>query len=241
MMILVLGDHREFFLLFSYWYQSYHSMSTMIFLRSSLQWDDTSRLRIFHSCETHKNFTYVQIYQAQNYFSPEEIILFFWTLPGSVHVLLNVADVRQCSKSDFPYLFVFMCLLSDLLSSFSIVALKSVIIIAWNERSFVLLGFPRHASLRDRSPESFEPYVTLDASKFAEQNNIWGSYSFLPRFSLESIPYSPDFLVYLKNFFSQIRCAARRDNMCLLSPWKKIRWRALSWDLFIGTNSCVKL
>ena len=30
---------------------------------------------------------------------------------------------------------------------------------------FVLLGFPRHASLRDRSPESSEPYVTLDSSK----------------------------------------------------------------------------
>ena len=28
---------------------------------------------------------------------------------------------------------------------------------------FVLLGFPRHASLRDRSPESSEPYVTLDS------------------------------------------------------------------------------
>ena len=28
---------------------------------------------------------------------------------------------------------------------------------------FVLLGFPRHASLRDRSPESSETYVTLDS------------------------------------------------------------------------------
>ena len=32
---------------------------------------------------------------------------------------------------------------------------------------FVLLGFPRHASLRDRSSE---PDVTLYSSKFADQN-----------------------------------------------------------------------
>ena len=33
-----------------------------------------------------------------------------------VIVLLNLADVHQCIKVDFPYLFVFMCLLYDLLS-----------------------------------------------------------------------------------------------------------------------------
>ena len=34
-------------------------------------------------------FYYVQIHQAQNYFSREEIMLFFRTLLGGVHVLLN--------------------------------------------------------------------------------------------------------------------------------------------------------
>ena len=90
---------------------------------------------------------------------------------------------------------------------------------------FILLGFPRHASLRDRSGVLW----TIRNSrfpKFADQNHIRCSYSFLPRFTLESISYSPYIDVYLKNFVTQIRCAARRDNMCLLSPSKKIKWRA---------------
>ena len=36
-----------------------------------------------------KIFTYVQNHRAPNYFSRGEIILFFRTLLGSVHVLLN--------------------------------------------------------------------------------------------------------------------------------------------------------
>ena len=105
---------------------------------------------------------------------------------------------------------------------------------------FVLLGFPGHASLRDISPESSEPFVTLDSSKFAEKNHIRSSHLFLPKFTLESISYSLVFRGYLKNFVSQIRCAARRDIMCLLSPSEKSS-EELSWDLFIGENSCVRL
>ena len=115
--------------------------------------------------------------------------------------------------------FVFMCLLYDILS-FLFHCLESTLL-GMKDLLFILLGFPRHASVRDRSPESSEPYVTLDSSKFDEQNNIRSSYFFLPRFSLESISYS-DLVVYLKNFVSQIRCAARRDNTNLLPPSKKI-------------------
>ena len=44
---------------------------------------------------------------------------------------------------------------------------------AWGARSFAhALDFPRLASLRDRPPESSEPHVTLDFTRFAEQNNI---------------------------------------------------------------------
>ena len=144
------------------------------------------------------------------------VYMYFWMWRMSVNA----------AKGTF-LIFLFLC--AFFMTSFhssSIVAFSSVIIIAWNERSFVLLGFPRHASLRDRSPESFEPYVTLDSSKFAGQNNVRSSYSFLPKFSLESIPYSPDWVFTWRIFVSQVRCAARRDNMCLLSPSKKFRWRA---------------
>ena len=78
-------------------------------------------------------------------------------------VLLNMADVHQCNKVDFHYLLFFVCLLHDILSFLFHCRLCIL---------FVLLGFPRHASLRDRSSESSEPNVTLDSLKFAEQNNI---------------------------------------------------------------------
>ena len=48
--------------------------------------------------------------------------------------------------------------------SFSTVALHLESTFLWvKDLLFILLGFPRHASLRDRSPESSEPYVTLDS------------------------------------------------------------------------------
>ena len=82
-----------------------------------------------------------------------------------VLVLLDVADVHQCSKVDFPYLLFLCAFFMTSFHSFSIVAFASGSNIAWNERSFLfeLLGFPRHASLRDRYPESSEPHVTLDS------------------------------------------------------------------------------
>ena len=60
--------------------------------------------------------------------------------------------------------------------------------------------------------------------QFAEQNHIRSPHFFLPRFSRESISYSPDFTRFTwRIFVSQIRCAARRDNVCLLSPSKGIK------------------
>ena len=86
---------------------------------------------------------------------------------------------------------------------------------------FVLLGFPRHASLRDRSPESSEPCV-----KFADQNHIGRSHFFLPRISLESISFFSHFQVYLK--ISSHRHAVKRDETtcACFHLQRKIRWKA---------------
>ena len=101
-------------------------------------------------------------------------------------VLCDVADVHQCNKAEFPY--ICCC------GPSSPFHLESTLL-GMKDLLFMLLGFPRHASLTHRSPESSEPYVTLDSSKFAEQDNIGSSYFFLPKFSLESFSYSPDFEV----------------------------------------------
>ena len=83
---------------------------------------------------------------------------------------------------------------------------------------FVLLGFTRHASLRDRSPEPSEPYVTLDSRSSLIRATLEVHTSFYPGPPLRVSRSTRKLRAYMKNFVSQIRCAARRDNSCLLSP-----------------------
>ena len=122
---------------------------------------------------------------ASEEFSTLEIALA--NILRDVLVLLDVADVHQCSKVDFPYP-LFLCVPS-LWPPFT-----SGINIAWGERSFI------HTS---RFPEAYvserqitRVFWTIRNSRFpklADQNHIRSSYFFLPKFTLESISYSPDF------------------------------------------------
>ena len=97
-----------------------------------------------------------------------------------VFVLLDVADVLLCSKVDFLFLLFrgpsvwppfIPFALSPLHLDSALLGMKDLL--------FILLGFPRHASLRDRSPESYEPYETLDSRSSLDQNHIRSSYFFL--------------------------------------------------------------
>ena len=157
-----------------------------------------------------------------------------------VLVLLDVADVHQCSKVDFPYLLFLCAFFVSSFRSFSIVAFSSGINIGMEDLLFVRLGFQRHASLRDRSPESSGPYGTLDSSKFAEHNDIRGSHFFLHRFTLDNILYSR-----IERFTWWIlshRYAVPRDettSACLHLQRKF--GEELSWDLFIGNELSSKV
>ena len=144
-----------------------------------------------------------------------------------VLVLLDVADVHQCSKVDFPY-FCF-CVPSSwppfIPFPLSPLYLESILL-EMKDLLFLLLGFQRHASLRDRSPESSEPYVTLDSRSSLNRTTFGVHTSFFPSSHLR-VSCTPRILRFTgRIFISQIRCAARRDNMCLLSPSEKVRWRA---------------
>ena len=88
----------------------------------------------------------------------------FSSISRDVLVLLDVADFHQCNKVDFPSFFSYVPSSSPpfIPFPFSPFYLESTLL-GMKDLSFVLLGFPRHASLRDRSPESSEPYVTLDS------------------------------------------------------------------------------
>ena len=82
-------------------------------------------------------------------------------IPGERTCTFELADVHQCSKVDFPCR-CFVCLFITSFHSLSTAAFASGINIAWCEISFACtLGFRRQASLRERFPESSEPFVTL--------------------------------------------------------------------------------
>ena len=104
-----------------------------------------------------------------------------------VLVLMDVADVHQCNKVDFPYL-LFLC-------AFFVLGLKDL--------SFILLGFPKHASLRDRSPESSEPHVTLDSLSSLTRTTFGVHTSFFPSSHLKVSRTPRVFRVLLEEFVSQ--------------------------------------
>ena len=135
-----------------------------------------------------------------------------------VPVLLDEADVHQCNKINFPCLLLCAFFTTSFHSFHSIVAFASGINVAWGKIFCLCQCFPKHASLKDRSSESSAPYVTLHFRSSLNRTTFGVRTSCFPRFSHESILYSLDFKVYLKILVSQMRCAARRDNMCLLSP-----------------------
>ena len=92
---------------------------------------------------------------------------------------------------------------------------------------FTLLGFPKHASLKDSSPELSEPFpismfhLCVDSPHSCvqpgkdEQNHIRSSYFVLHKFSLESISYSPRYKVFqilsFKKFVYQISFSGIRS------------------------------
>ena len=153
-------------------------------------------------------YVHLDLYQSTSSLSPK----LFLTWRNSI-VLSNsptectfsseLADVHLCNKMDFPYLL--LCVpLYDILA-FLVHCCLSI----WNQHCLAWKIFPRHASLKDRSPELFEPFVTLDFPisifclcgytlhscehpRFAEQINIWSWYFLLPKFTLSSISYFPN-------------------------------------------------
>ena len=160
--------------------------------------------------------------------------------PGCTRTL-GCGGYPSMQQSELSSPFVLWAFFMTSFHSFSSVAFASGINIAWKERSFVCASrFPEACVSERQISRVFRTIRNSRFPKFAEQNNIRSSYFLIPRFSFESILYSPDFQVYLKNFVSQIRCAARQGNMCLLSPSNKLS-EEISWDLFTGTNLCAKL
>ena len=147
--------------------------------------------------------------------------------PGCTRTFGCGGCLHQCNKVDFPYLLSLCALFMTSFHSFSIVAFASGINIAWSERSFVCASrFPEACVSKRQISRVFWTIRNNWFAKFADQNHIRSLYFFFPSSHLRVSRTPRIFQGYLKNFVSQIRCAARRENMCLLSPSKGIKWRA---------------
>ena len=126
--------------------------------------------------------------------------------------------------------------------SLSTAAFASGINIAWSERSFAhYLVFLRLPSLRDRSPESSEPYVTLASRDSLSRTASGICTPFFPSSHLRASRPRWVSKVSRRIFVPQIRCVARRDNMCLLLTFKENQvksFRRIFSSERIGAQSC---
>ena len=158
--------------------------------------NDCTHLNFLPLLLLHRSFLEVRVQLLHLVLIISTLEIALANIPRDVLVLWDGADVHQCNEVDISLFFVFY--VPSLGPPFipfplSFLQLKSTLL-GLKDLLFIVLGFPRHASLRDRSPESSEPYVTLD-SRSSLIRIAFGvhSYFFLPRFTLESISYSPDF------------------------------------------------
>ena len=106
--------------------------------------------------------------------------------------------------------------------SFSLVACSSGINIAWDEWPFVYASRFPEACVSHRQVS--RAFWQIRNSRSSLNKTTCGVRTPFFQGSHLRISHSPDFEVYLKNFVSQMRCDARRDNMCLLPP-SKMKWR----------------
>ena len=107
---------------------------------------------------------------------------------------LRCGGCRSMQQSGLSLPFVFVCAFFMTFSHpFSIVAFTSGINIAWDERSFVCASrFPEACVSERQISRVIWTIPNSRFPKFADQNHIRSSYFLLPRFTLESISYSPD-------------------------------------------------
>ena len=139
---------------------------------------------------------------------------FLFTFTG-MYMYFWIGGCRSMQQSGLSLL---LCLpFCTLFHSLSTVAFASGINNAWGERSFAhALGFPKQVSLKNRSPESSEPYVTLD-SRSSLIRTLFGVHtSFFPSSHLRVSRTHQAFRVNGK-IVPQIRRVARGDSMRLLS------------------------
>ena len=105
---------------------------------------------------------------------------------------------------------------------------------------FILLGFPKHASLRDRSPESSEPHVTLDSRSSLIRTTFGVHTSFFPSSHLR-VSRTPRILRLTWRILSHRYAVPRDKTTCACFHLQRKLSEELSWDLFIGTIFCEKL
>ena len=191
-------------------------------------------VHIWDCCREHSpgcTHTYVHIWDCSREHSPGCTRTFgCGGCPSMQQSGLSISFVFYV-PSLWPPLFLFHCR-----------AFTSGTNIAWNERSFVCASrFPEARVSERQISRVFWTIRNSQFPKFAEQNNIRSSYSFLPRFSLESVLYSLDFESSLEEFcLTDTLCRETRQHVLaftLKENFVKSFLDIFSWER-IRAQSC---
>ena len=137
--------------------------------------------------------------------------------------------------------FVFVCLFYDLLSFLFHCRFAFEINIGLDERSFVCASrFPRACVSERQISRVFWTIRNSRFPKFADQNHIRSSYSFFPGSHLW-VSRTPQILRVTWRILSHRHAVPRDETTCACFHLQRELSEELTWDLFIGTNSCAKL
>ena len=105
---------------------------------------------------------------------------------------------------------------------------------------FVLLGFPRHTSLRDRSPESSEPYVNLDSRRSLTRTTFEVHTFSFPGSHLRA-SHTPlvFFFCLLEEFLSHRYAVPRDETTCACFHLQRKLSEEISWRCFGFSNPLI--
>ena len=177
---------------------------------------------------------------ASEKMSTLEIVLA--NIPLDVLVLLDVADVHQCSKVDFPYLLFCVCLLYDLLSF-----LFHCRLFIWNQHClgwkifYSYFSVSRGMRLWETDLQSLLNHTQLSIPKvrWSEPTFVVHT-SFFPGSHLR-VPCTPRTFRVTSRILSHRYAVPRDETTCACFHLQRESSEELPQDVFIGTNSCAKL
>ena len=175
---------------------------------------------------------------------PRDVLVVMSTLEialANIFRDVDVADAHQCSKVDFPYLLLFVCLLYDLLSFLFYCRLCIWNKHCWGWKIFCsYFSVSRSMRLWETDLQSLLNHTSLSIPevRWSEQHSEFVLLS--SQVHTREYLVLPGFLRFTCRILTHRYAVPRDETTCACFHLQKKLSEELSWDLFVGTNSCGK-